>query len=138
MTVIGIDPRTAGVWLTRREIVVALVESDSRATMHARFPRSDAGRQAFLDTRPPNVEVVFQIDQLGLHRMDPLFRHLQTLGTPCWLVDSRLVEDLRCLSAVSSLAPEHSARLLARLRLARHPAVRGELRCWPRPPTASP
>jgi len=125
MTVLGIEKRRLGLCFTKREIVFALVEPDGRTVMHGRVPRTTRGRDALLDSQPPNLEIVVATAR----PTDPIVALAQNLGTPCWYVRAELIRTLRAASEIERAPPELTAALLACLPDATDTTIRAAPPC---------
>jgi hypothetical protein len=124
MSVIGVDMRRIGLWLTKTEIVFALVEPDGQVVMRGRVPRTPRGREALLDTYPPNLEIVGTTGvRNSANRVDPILSLATDLGTPCWYVRAELILALRTAIGIQDQPLETTAALLACLPDARHHVI---------------
>lgn len=125
MTVLGIEKRRLGLCFTKHEIVFALVEPDGRTVMRGRVPRTPRGRDALLDSHPPNLEIVLATAR----PTDPIVALARSLGTPCWYVRSELIRTLRAASELEHAPLERTAALLACLPDATEAAIRAAHQC---------
>lgn len=129
MTVLGVPKRRLGVCLTRTEIVFAVVEADGRVVLRGRVPRTTRGREALLDTSPPELELVVACEKRDRRESHRSFVELiRSLATPCWYVPAELVQALRIACGISNGPAELTAALLARLPSTTLSSIRDMLR----------
>lgn len=105
----------AGIWSTRRQLVVALALSGARPSrLHLRADRTVAGRDQLADylARERYLEVVLPEP---LHRFDPVADHLHLRGIHVWIAPAHLVDQVLSLLALRPTAAVALAAALARL-----------------------
>ena len=106
--------RSAGIWHTRKRLVVAIVKPGQRRGITLSVPRTDDGRDALAGhlAADPYLEVVVPaqllcFDDIGLH----LYRH----RVAAWRVPDELLHAIVALLQVRTTAAPTLARALAHL-----------------------
>lgn len=121
MNLLGVAHRRLGLWVTKTEIVFALVEPGGSVVMRGRVPRTAKGREVLLECQPPNLEIV------ACRTADPIIALASGIGIPCACVRPERVRAVRRAAGIKNAPLEVSAALLTCLA----PAKDGIARGWP-------